>query len=79
MFFVENATLITSFNFFNVALKFHTLFLYDSPSVFKGVDIPFGTECLVVIVMIMTGDPTLVCFTWLIIPNYRVIGYVHPL
>jgi hypothetical protein len=25
----------------------------------------------------MIGDPSLVCFAWLVIPNCRVIGYVY--
>jgi hypothetical protein len=69
--------LITSFDFFRVPLKPHTLFLYDPPSVFKEIGIPFNTsEGLVVIVVI--GNPTLIGFVWLVIPNDRIIGYVHP-
>jgi hypothetical protein len=77
MFFVGNVTLITPFDFFKVPLKSHTLILYDPPSVFKGIGIPFNiSECLVVIVVI--GNPSPMCFAWLVIPNDRIIGYVHP-
>jgi hypothetical protein len=48
-----------------------------TPSVFKGIGIPFNTsEGLVVIVVI--GNPTLIGFAWLVIPNDQIIGYVHP-
>jgi hypothetical protein len=76
MFFEGNATSMTPFNFLKVPLKLHTLFLYDSPSMFKGIDISFRTEDLVVIIMI--ADPSPVGFAWLVIPNYRVIEYIHP-
>jgi hypothetical protein len=76
MFFVGDATLITPFDFFKVPLKPHTLFLYDPPSVFKGIGIPINTsEGLVVIVVI--GNPSPINFAWLVIPNDLIIGYVH--
>jgi hypothetical protein len=72
MFFEGDTTLMTTFNFFKVPLKPHTLFLYDSPSVFKGIGIPFNTsEGLVIIVMI--GNPSPIGFAWLVIPNNRIV------
>jgi hypothetical protein len=77
MFFVGDAILITPFDFFRVPLKPHTLFLYDSPSVFKGIGIPFNTsKGLVLIVMI--GNPNPISFAWLAIRNNQIIGYIHP-
>jgi hypothetical protein len=67
MFFEGDIALMTPFNFFKVPLEPHTLLLYNSPFVFKGIGIPFSTiNCLVVIVMI--GNPTPISFAWLVIP-----------
>jgi hypothetical protein len=76
MFFERNATLIVSFNLLIVALELHTLFLYDSPFVFNGTGILFSVGGLILIIMISNLCP--IGFACLIIPNYRVIGYVHP-
>jgi hypothetical protein len=77
MVFEGDATLITLLNFFKVPLKSHILFLYDSPSIFKGIDIPFSTsKGLVVIVVI--NNPTPISFAWLVICINRIIGCIHP-
>jgi hypothetical protein len=72
----RNATSMASLNFLIVALELHTLFLYGSSSVFNRTGSPFSVGGLVLIVLINNSYP--IDFACLIIPNYGVIGYVHP-